>query len=361
MVYPMDCKKDRKSGSLCEVTHAALYNTRMNFLPKQVERAPLQVTRPAVFAYLVMAGVLAVAAWLHLASLIVTVLFALFALKKLDFAQRKWLALTLFAILVVATLYGFGFFCHRAFKELPKIVGDVVPQIVKYADKHGVDLPFNDVDDVKEAAPQMVQNSIGYLGNFAKLATKESVMLLAGIVIAIGIFVNSGPKSAPTNLYALYEGAIQSRFRALFRSFETVMGAQLVISLINTVATSVFVLSTSLLPYGGIVIPLTFICGMLPIVGNLISNTLIVGIAFGLVSPQMALGALAFLVVIHKLEYFFNSKIIGARILHPMWMTLVALILGEALMGIPGVILAPVILNFIKVEGSRYPLPEGEQ
>ena len=137
------------------------------------------------------------------------------------------------------------------------------------------------------------------------------------------------------------------------------MGAQLLISLINTVATAVFVLSTGLLPYAGIVIPLTFIFGMLPIVGNLLSNTLIVGIAFGLVSPQMALGALVFLVVIHKLEYLLNSKIIGGRILHPMWLTLIGLILGEYLMGIPGVILAPVILNYLKVEGSRYALPNG--
>ena len=61
------------------------------------------------------------------------------------------------------------------------------------------------------------------------------------------------------------------------------------------------------------------------------------------------------------MEYFFNSKIIGARILHPMWLTLIGLILGEALMGIPGVILAPVILNFLKVEGSRIALPEPSQ
>jgi len=122
------------------------------------------------------------------------------------------------------------------------------------------------------------------------------------------------------------------------------------------VATAIFVLSTSMVPYAGIVIPLTFICGLLPIVGNLISNTLIVGIALGLVSPQMALGALVFLVGIHKLEYLLNSKIIGGRILHPMWLTLTGLILGESLMGIPGVILAPVILNYLKVEGSRYAL-----
>ncbi|MCX6966940.1 MAG: AI-2E family transporter [Verrucomicrobia bacterium] len=319
------------------------------------------LTRSIGMSYLVIAGILILSAWLHLASLFVTVLFALFALEKLNFSHRKWLAITLFLVLVVAALYGFGFFCHRAIRDLPKIVADVIPKMVKYADNHGIDLPFSDLDDIKEAAPNMARDSIGYLGNFAKLATKESLMLLAGIVVAIGIFVNSAPKGPPGNLYAQYEAAIQSRFRAFYRSFETVMGAQLLISLINTIATAVFVLSTSMLPYAGIVIPLTFICGLLPIVGNLISNTLIVGIAFGLVSPQMALGALVFLVVIHKMEYFFNSKIIGSRILHPMWLTLIGLILGESLMGIPGVILAPVILNFLKVEGSRYPVGEPQQ
>jgi len=77
----------------------------------------------------------------------------------------------------------------------------------------------------------------------------------------------------------------------------------LLISLINTVATAAFVLATPLWIYAGLLIPLTFLCGLLPIVGNLLSNILIVGIAFGLVSPQMALGALVFLVVIHKMEY----------------------------------------------------------
>jgi predicted PurR-regulated permease PerM len=67
----------------------------------------------------------------------------------------------------------------------------------------------------------------------------------------------------------------------------------------------------------------------------------------------MALTALIFLVVIHKLEYFLNSKIIGDRIKNPMWLTLIALVIGEKLMGIPGMILAPVVLHYIKVEASR--------
>jgi predicted PurR-regulated permease PerM len=101
------------------------------------------------------------------------------------------------------------------------------------------------------------------------------------------------------------------------------------------------------------VIFLTFLCGLLPVIGNIISNTIIVGIAFT-VSPQFAGWALLFLVVIHKLEYFLNSKIIGSRIKHPMWLTLLALIFGERLLGITGIILAPVVLHFVRVEASKF-------
>ena len=81
-------------------------------------------------------------------------------------------------------------------------------------------------------------------------------------------------------------------------------------------------------------------------------NTLIVGVAFTL-SPNTALWSLVFLVVLHKLEYFLNSKVIGDRIKNPMWLTLLGLIIGETLMGIPGMILAPVVLHYIKVEASK--------
>jgi predicted PurR-regulated permease PerM len=70
------------------------------------------------------------------------------------------------------------------------------------------------------------------------------------------------------------------------------------------------------------------------------------------VSPKMALGALIFLVVIHKLEYFLNSKIVGLRIRNPLWLTLLGLIVGERLLGVPGMILAPVVLNYIKLEAT---------
>jgi len=314
------------------------------------------VTKPVILSYAVFAAVLALAGWLHMATLLITVLFSYFALNQLTYRGKKPLAVLLFLIVVCVIFSGFAYFLRETFEALPKIAAKSIPELVQYANSHGIDLPFDDKDSLKDVVLNALREAKGVVGNFAKIATKEFVVLVVGVIIAIGMFFHHDSEElipADATLYSQYYSLILSRFQSFYRCFETVMGAQMIISAINTAATSAFVLAFQL-PYVGVVIPLTFLCGLLPIIGNLLSNTLIVGIALSL-SPQMAGGALVFLLVIHKLEYFLNSKIIGARIRHPMWLTLIALVLGESLMGIPGIILAPVLLNFLKVEGSQYP------
>jgi len=153
------------------------------------------------------------------------------------------------------------------------------------------------------------------------------------------------------NLYTAVATELGIRFKTFYQSFGRVIGAQIIISIINTGLTALF-LCINGYPFAVVLIVLTFLCGLLPIIGNLASNTLIVGVGFT-VSPRTAIIALVFLVVIHKLEYFLNSKIIGDRIKSPMWLTLIGLVLGEKLMGIPGMILAPVVLHYIRIEASR--------
>jgi predicted PurR-regulated permease PerM len=101
-----------------------------------------------------------------------------------------------------------------------------------------------------------------------------------------------------------------------------------------------------------VAVGVTFLCGLIPVVGNLISNTLVVALGF-MVAPAKGLWALAFLVLIHQLEYLLNSKIIGAKIHTSVWLTLLALLLGERLMGITGMVLAPVALHYIRMEASK--------
>ncbi len=327
----------------------------------KVSRNPIPpVQRPAAISYAVFAVLLILVAALHLATPFIAALFCYLALRKLAFAGRKWVAITLFIVLLAGGFVGFAFFLKRAFVVLPEIVETAIPVVVKYAEQHGIELPFADLDGLRAVALEGVRSTLGDLGNYAKVATKEFLFLVVGIVVAVGVFLNpdfeperhKGP--ARLNLYSFYTGWIRKRFSSFYKSFETVIGAQLIISTINTVLTAIFVFATEI-RYPGVLIILTFVCGLLPIIGNIISNTVIIGVAF-MVSPRLAAFALIFLLVIHKLEYFLNSRIIGGRIHHPMWLMLLALIIGERLMGISGIILAPVILSFIKVEMQKIPV-----
>ena len=133
-----------------------------------------------------------------------------------------------------------------------------------------------------------------------------------------------------------------------------VMSAQVIISAIDATLTGIF-LTVMGLPHLVVAVGMTFIFGLLPVVGNLISNTLVVAIGF-MVSPAKGLSALVFLVCIHQLEYFLNSKIIGAKIHTSIWLTLLALLVGERLMGITGMVLAPVALHYIRMEASKIPV-----
>jgi predicted PurR-regulated permease PerM len=319
------------------------------------------MTRAARFSYLFIFGIILLAGVTHLTTPLVTVLFAYFGLRRLNFVRRKWLAVLFFLVVVAAALTVFGYLIRQAFIALPKIAAESIPPMITYAQSHGIDLPFSDVESLKASIVEMMKDEFLFVGNFARTATTQIIFILIGIVVAVSLFLNPkvekySDKPKEPNLFVAITDEIRIRFQLFYRSFETVMGAQILISAINTFLTAMFVLAVSL-KHGTVVIGLTFLCGLLPIVGNLISNSIIVGIAFT-ISPRVAILALGFLVALHKFEYFLNSKIIGDRIKNPVWLTLLALIIGERFMGIPGMILAPVVLNYIKVEASRLPPPD---
>jgi predicted PurR-regulated permease PerM len=215
------------------------------------------------------------------------------------------------------------------------------------------------IDTLKQEA-HYLQN----VAHFARSTTAVLVFTVIGIVAAGSLFLKTGldphrnAHAVKNNLYSICCDEVSTRFRDFYGSFAAVVGAQITISLINTILTALFVMAVRL-PHAPLLIAITFLCGLVPIVGNLVSNTIIVFVALT-VSLKLAIGALVFLVLIHKLEYFLNSKIIGERIRNPVWLTLIALIIGERLMGIPGLILAPVVLNYLRVEMLKVEVPSAD-
>jgi predicted PurR-regulated permease PerM len=148
--------------------------------------------------------------------------------------------------------------------------------------------------------------------------------------------------------------ALAERMSRLSNAFRRIVFAQVRISGINATLTGVFLLAG--LPLFGVHLPLaktlvmlTFVVGLLPVIGNLISNTVVVVVGFS-VSPYVALAALVFLVVIHKLEYFLNARIVGAQISARAWELLVAMLVMEAAFGIAGIVAAPIYYAYVKDE-----------
>ena len=308
-------------------------------------------------SYVMMAVLLVLIGWLHMATLVLTSLFGFFALNLLSFGRSKVLGISLYLILVAAIGCGLYYFSKRAYVALPQIAERTIPAVVEYAEKQGLELPFTDYASLKTLALGKVKEKFANIGRYAREATLQIAMLIIGLVVAISLFINAkwevedDPDVVKGSLYSTVARELALRFETFYRSFARVIGAQIIISTINTSLTAGFLIWNGF-PFTTVIIVLTFLFGLLPIIGNLLSNTLIVGVGFTL-SPRMALMALIFLVVIHKLEYFLNSKVIGDRIKNPMWLTLIGLVLGEKLMGIPGMILAPVVLHYIKVEASK--------
>lgn len=317
------------------------------------------MTRHARTSFAIMTGMVVLVAWLGLATPLLAALFSYFALQKFRIGGSKTVALGLFTVAVLLAAWGFYHFFHQALVAFPKIAQNAIPAAIRLAKEYGFQLPFTDLDSLKAVAVETVTEQIRYVGRQATTISKNLVMLIVGFVVAVSLFVSGrwqirDQANSPDNLYVALCSEVAERFKALYGSFATVMGAQIVISAINTTLTAVFILWIGL-PYKELVIAVTFFCGLLPIIGNIISNTVIVSIAFT-IAPSLGLWALLYLVVLHKLEYFLNSHIIGTRIKNPMWLTLLALVVAERLMGIPGMILAPVILNYVKVEASKIPV-----
>lgn len=148
--------------------------------------------------------------------------------------------------------------------------------------------------------------------------------------------------------------ALIERTERLSRSFRRVVFAQVWIAAFNATLTGLYLAVA--LPLMGVHLPLTktliavtFLCGLLPVVGNLISNTVIVIVSLSQ-SLFVAIGSLTYLVVIHKLEYFLNARIIGSKIRAKAWEMLIAMMMMEAAFGIAGLIAAPIYYAYLKDE-----------
>lgn len=208
-----------------------------------------------------------------------------------------------------------------------------------------------DAASLQAAITQWLRENSSELRIFGGEVGRAIVFILIGMVIGAMVALREG---LPAQEGGPLARALTGRATRLGDAFRLVVFAQVRISALNAIFTAIYLLI--ILPLLGINLPfaktlvaITFITGLLPVVGNLISNTIIVVVSLN-VSLQVAIGSLVFLVLVHKLEYFLNARIVGHRICAKAWEILVAMLLMEAAFGIGGLIAAPIYYAYLKDE-----------
>lgn len=209
----------------------------------------------------------------------------------------------------------------------------------------------SNLEELETLAAQWLRTHAGQLQLVGRDIGVLIIRIILGMVIGGMIALTSVSLTQQPGPLAV---ALTERAALVSNAFRNIVFSQLRISALNTFFTAIYLVAV--LPAFGVNLPLvktmiavTFLVGLLPVIGNLISNTVIVVVALS-VSFVAAVGSLAFLIVIHKLEYFLNARIIGSRIRARAWELLLAMIVLEAWYGIAGLIAAPIYYAYLKDE-----------
>jgi predicted PurR-regulated permease PerM len=179
------------------------------------------------------------------------------------------------------------------------------------------------------------------------------VHIIMGGLLAILVFFRHVTRDDAENRGPLARHLV-AKVDRLGHAFGRVAMAQVKISAVNTTLTAIYLLLLLPLfrihvPFATTLVVVTFLCGLIPVIGNLISNAMITILSMG-VSVGTAVASLTYLVFIHKLEYLINSRIVGGETDSQAWEILLAIIIGETAFGVGGVVLAPIIYTFVKRE-----------
>ena len=326
---------------------------------------PQPVTRADIAAWLLAALAFGLVIELHLLSgllagllvfKLVDVLTPWLRLRAFGRDGPRVLAVTLIASAVIAALIGIGIgivaFVRNSGESVPLLM-EKMAQVIQDArailpEGLRTYLP-DDIESIRRTIAEWLRSNAGALQLAGRGVGRSLVHVLMGMII--GALLSMQKAAHPSERRPLTEQIARHAAR-LGTAFQRVVFAQFWISMINTFFTWLYLdvvlrLFGIDLPLVKILVALTFIVGLLPIIGNLISNTAIVVVCLSQGVP-VAVASLIFLVVIHKLEYFLNARIIGSHINARAWELLIAMLVMEAAFGITGLIAAPILYAYFK-------------
>ena len=278
--------------------------------------------------------------------------------RRLTSQRAKLAAIALLAVIMIAAVVLAGMGIAAIFRSDAGSMSGLMAKLAEIIEKSRSSLPDwadlslpGDPDALKDMLVRWMHDHASELQLAGKQTARGFAHVLIGLVVG-GLLALREATAAHAS--APLAAALAERARRVADAFRRIVFAQVRISAINTTLTAIYL--AAVLPAVDVhltltktMIAITFVVGLLPVIGNLISNTVIVLVSLSH-SPEMGIASLGFLIVIHKLEYFLNARIVGAQIASRAWELLLAMLTMEAAFGLPGVIAAPIYYAYLKDE-----------
>lgn len=281
-----------------------------------------------------------------------------FFARRLSTRRAKGLAVGFIALLVIALVSaaGFGIIAYMrseggSFAVLLAKMAEILESSRSMLPPWLAEYFPNSAIGISDHIGEWLREHAADLQRIGKETGRTLAHILIGMIIGALISLH---EAWDTETRGPLAQALAARMCRLGEAFRCIVFAQVRISAINTVFTAIYLAAA--LPLFGVSLPLTktmivvtFVVGLLPVIGNLISNTVIVIVSLAH-SPAVAMSSLGFLVVIHKLEYFLNARIVGTQISAKAWELLAAMLLMESAFGLAGLVAAPICYAWLKDE-----------
>lgn len=237
---------------------------------------------------------------------------------------------------------------------LPQILSKIEPALLhlkNHAPFWQSHWPAN-LDQIKPLILNYFQSHWSDIAILSVHGVKTLGLILLGWILGI---ILAQPKSN-TDLVPIVHHWI-SHWNQFYQTFKTFILAQSSVALFNAFWVFLFVqiiapIFSWSIPYSWGLVALTFICSLIPVIGNLIANTASFLVCMTS-SLNAAIAMLFLLIIIHKLEYVIISKVMGSKSECSLIELLLVMLSFEWIFGVGGMILSPMIYIFVKQTLTR--------
>ncbi len=269
--------------------------------------------------------------------------------KLIPIVNRTWITVIIYIILALAIAFLIYKYIPVLIKQL-LFIGNQLSNfdINNYEDSINEQIreaiSTNIQSYITEGGTYLIQ-SVTYIWNF-------SINILIALILSLFLiiekdktlrFLNKFENSKVGFIYLYYK----KLGRNFLASFAKVMEAQILISFINTILSSILLHLMGFQEVIGLAF-MIFILGLIPVAGVIISFIPLSIIAFKLGGAIKVFYVLVMIILLHAFEaYFLNPKLMSVKTRLPIFFTFLILIFAEHFMGIWGLLFGIPLFIFL--------------